>query len=134
MSEPQRLPRKFLAQIRQAQDDLRLLAHQAGLVCEQLRNPRPAIDAARTLLREMEGNAYRIALELAELKVVEDCGGCPCAPPRISAQVHLLLLADELERQADLARQQAGETAMPLHLYEQRVRDQLVSVQLACHE
>lgn len=123
MSEPQRLPRKFLAQIRQAQDGLRLLAHQAGVVCEQLRSPRPAIDTVRTLLREMEGNAYRIALELAELKVVEDCGGCPCAPPRISAQVHLLLLADELERQAELARQRAGEATVAVHLHEHLARD-----------
>lgn len=134
MSEPQRLPRKFLAQIRQAQDDLRLLAHQAGTVCEQLRSPRPAIDTVRTLLREMEGNAYRIALELAELKVVEDCGGCPCAPPRISAQVHLLVLADELERQADLARQRAGEATIGVHLHEHLARDQPVSVHLPCHE
>lgn len=134
MSEPQRLPRKFLAQIRQAQDDLRLLAHQAGVVCEQLRSPRPAIDTVRTLLREIEGNAYRIALELAELKVVEDCGGCPCAPTRISAQVHLLLLADELERQADLARQQAGETIIPVRLYEHRARDQPLDAHIACYE
>lgn len=124
MSEPQRLPRKFLAQIRQAQDDLRLLAHQAGLVCEQLRSPRPAIDTIRTLLREMEGNAYRIALELAELKVVDDCSGCPCAPPRIAAQLHLLLLADELERQAELARQRAGGSTIAVRIHEHPARDQ----------
>jgi len=108
MPEPQRLPRKFLAQLRQAQDDLRLLAQQAKAICEQLRSPRCATDTLRTMLREMESNAYRIALELSELKVAEDCNGCPCAPPSITAQAHLLVLAEELERQASLARRRAG--------------------------
>jgi hypothetical protein len=58
-------------------------------------------------LRDIESSAYRIALELAEMKVVDDCNGCPCAPSSLPSQVHLLVLADELERQALLARRRA---------------------------
>ena len=124
MSEAQRLPRKFMAQIREAQDDLRLLAQQAQAICEQLRAPRCSVDTVRNLLREMESKAYRIALALAELKMVDDCRGCPCAPPSISAQVHLLVLADELERQAELARQRAGEATGAIRMHIQPVREQ----------
>lgn len=109
MPEAQKLPRKFMAQIRDAQDDLRCLAQQAQNLCEHLRTQRCSGETARTVLREMESKAYRIALALAELKMADDCTGCPCAPPKIMAQVHLLVLANELERQAELARQRAGE-------------------------
>jgi hypothetical protein len=106
--EAQKLPRKYLSQLQQAQEELRLLASQARTAYAHLTSPRGPTDGLRMLLREIESSSYRIALELSELKVVEDCSGCPCAPPRISAQVHLLVLADELERQAHLARQRAG--------------------------
>lgn len=117
MPEPQKLPRKYLSQLQQAQEDLRLLAHQARAAYTQLGSPRCAMDNLRMLLREIESSSYRIALELTELKVVEDCSGCPCAPSKLPAQVHLLVLADELERQAHLARQRAGENTgeEPVH-------------------
>ncbi len=107
MPEAQRLPRKFLSQLQQSQEDLRLLGQQIRSIVDRLRATKSGPETLEAALRDIESSAYRIALELAEMKVVDDCNGCPCAPSSLPSQVHLLVLADELERQALLARRRA---------------------------
>ncbi len=107
MPKPQRLPRKFLSQLQQSQEDLRLLGQQIRSTISRLKTSRYGPETLEAALRDIESSAYRIALELAEMKVVDDCNGCPCAPSSLLSQVHLLVLADELERQALLARRRA---------------------------
>jgi hypothetical protein len=107
MPEAQRLPRKFLSQLQQSQEDLRQLGQQIRSTISRLKTSRYVPETLEAALRDIESSAYRIALELAEMKVVDDCNGCPCAPSSLPSQVHLLVLADELERQALLARRRA---------------------------
>jgi len=107
MPEAQRLPRKFLSQLQQSQEDLRLIGQQIRSIVDRIRIGRCGPETLEAALRDIESSAYRIALELAEMKVVDDCNGCPCAPSSLPTQVHLLVLADELERQALLARRRA---------------------------
>ena len=107
MATPQRLPRKFLSYLRDARDNLRLLGQQIRFLIDRIESTDCTCETLQVNLREVESSVYRIALELAELKVTDDCSGCPVAPPSIPAQAHLLVLADELERQALLARHQA---------------------------
>jgi len=59
---------------------------------------------ARIILRDIEAEAYRLALELSTLEVTGSCDGCPSAPPTTEANVMLLVIAGELERQASIAR------------------------------
>lgn len=119
MPDPQRLPRKHLSQIQQARDELRLLGKQSRSVLEQLEKPNVSVEALLSTLREIESNAYRIALGLTELRFTDDCTGCPCAPSSVPAQIHLMVLADELERQANLARQMATPATVELTTEEQ---------------
>lgn len=114
MPDPQRLPRKYLSNIQQARDDLRFLAKQSRSVLEQLELQETSVEALLSTLREIESSAYRIALGLTELRVTDDCTGCPNAPASTPARIHLMVLADELERQANLARQMASPTTVEL--------------------
>ena len=109
MPEPQRLPRKYLSQLLQVQEELRLLGQKAQLAHDRLSSSYHHCDSIEASIRDIESMAYRLALELAELKTADDCTGCPLAPSSVPAQVHLLVLADELERQALLARRRAQE-------------------------
>lgn len=114
MPNAQKLPRKHLTQVHQAQDDLRLMAQQARRALEQLESPNLSFDALLLTLREIESSAYRIALGLAELRFTDDCTGCPCAPSSTPSMVYLMVLADELERQAHLARQMVSPASVAL--------------------
>ena len=107
MSQP--LPRKFLSQLRQAQEELQTLARRARTTLEQLQSARRPPDEIEANLRDMESSAYRIALELTDLKLADDCRNCPSAPASTPARLHLLVLANELEQQAQLARMHACE-------------------------
>ena len=119
MALAQPLPRKYLSQLQEIQSDLRILAHRARLIIEHLESPQRSTNRAHSLLQEIETDAYRIALEISEIKVADHCGSCPSAPPSTPAQVHLLVLADELDRQATLARQRAKESVIPIEQDEQ---------------
>ena len=114
MTNPQGLPRKYLTQIQQVQEELRTVAQKSRMVLEQLSNPRVALDSVLTTLREIESSAYRIALGLAELRFTDDCTGCPNAPASTPSMVYLMVLADELERQAHLARQMVSPASVAL--------------------
>jgi hypothetical protein len=102
------LPKKFLGALLEMQEELRLVAmkcKQATLEIEA-RLP-PQHQSVRALLQEVESTAYRLAYELSQLRIAGTCDECPSAPPTTMAQAHLLVLADELERQAELARRRA---------------------------
>lgn len=114
MPDAQRLPRKYLSIIQDAQEALQLLAQQSRQASEMLDKPQLLREAMLTTLREIESSAYRIALALTELRVTDDCTGCPNAPASTPAQIHLMVLADELERQANLARQMASPPTVAL--------------------
>jgi len=102
------LPRKFLTCLEEMQDQLRLIAQRARLALTEMETSTGPYRQVPVLLRDIEAGAYRIAFEMSALDIAESCDECPAAPPQMSAQVHLVLLADELERQAALARQRAG--------------------------
>lgn len=106
----QPLPRKYLSQLQEIQSELRILAHRARMVIEHLDTAQRSPVRLQTLLQEIETGAYRVALEISEIKVADHCGACPSAPPSTQAQIHLLVLADELDRQATLARQRARQS------------------------
>jgi hypothetical protein len=102
------LPKKFLGALLEMQEELRLVAmkcKQATLEIEA-RLP-PQHQSLRALLQEVESTSYRLAYELSQLRIAGTCDECPSAPPTTMAQAHLLVLADELERQAELARRRA---------------------------
>ncbi len=94
MPDAQRLPRKYLSNIQHAQEDLQLVAQQVRRVSEMLDNPKFSKEAIYTVLREIESSAYRIALSLTELRVTDDCTGCPSVAPRSPAQIHLMETPD----------------------------------------
>lgn len=102
------LPRKFLTCLEEMQDQLRLIAQRARLALTEMETSTGPYRQVPVLLRDIEAGAYRIAFEMSALDIAESCDECPAAPPQMSAQDHLVLLADELERQAALARQRAG--------------------------
>lgn len=102
------LPKKYLGALLDMQEELRLVAmkcKQATLEIEA-RLP-PQHQSLRALLQEIESTAYRLAYDLSQLRIAGTCDDCPSAPPTTMAQAHLLVLADELERQAELARRRA---------------------------
>lgn len=102
------LPRKYLTTLDDVQEQLRLMAQKARLALTELETGRAPCRQAPVLLRDIEAGAYRIALELSEIKVANDCDECPSAPSVTSAQIHLYVLAEELDRQATLAREKAN--------------------------
>lgn len=99
------LPRKYIATIDEAQYDLQEIAKLArkmlNLITQSLRQDRQ-IDV---ILRDIEARAYKLAYELSEIEISNDCSSCPVAPPITKPMAHLLVLADELEMQAALARE-----------------------------
>lgn len=101
------LPKKFLTYLEEAQDQLRLIAQRARLALAEMETGPGPYRQVPIILRDIEAGAYRVAFELSELDVAASCDECPAAPPKTSAQIHLVILADELERQATLARQWA---------------------------
>lgn len=102
------LPKKFLASLEDAQANLRLMAQRARLALEEVETQRRPMPQTQTVLREIEAVAYRLALDISRLEVAGTCDICPSAPATTTAQAHLLVLASELERQAELARQWAN--------------------------
>lgn len=104
------LPRKYTSYIEDAQSSLRLIAKKAKLVLDGLESEHRPIQRLQNALREIETEAYRAALDLAEIEIADTCDTCPVAPPTTKLQAHLIVLADVLEQQATLAR----ECAQPL--------------------
>ena len=102
------LPRKYLTTLEDAQEQLRLLAQKARLALSELESSRPPYRQLPVVLRDIEAGAYKVALELSEIKIATDCDECPSAPAITSAQIHLYVLAEELDRQAEIARERAG--------------------------
>lgn len=102
------LPKKFMTCLEEAQDQLRFIAQRARLALSEMETHPGPYRQVHVLLRDIEAGAYRVAFELSELEIADTCDECPAAPPQTAAQVHLVLLADELERHAALARQRAG--------------------------
>ena len=84
------------------------LAKDAGKPChvlDGLESEHRPIQRLQNALREIETEAYRAALDLADIEIAGTCDICPVAPPITQAQAHLLMLADVLEQQATLARE-----------------------------
>ena len=101
------LPKKFLASLEEAQFSLRLMAQRARRALEEVEGQGKPLPQTRTVLREIEAGAYRLALDLSRLEVAGSCDGCPAAPATTALQAQMLVLANELERQAALARRWA---------------------------
>jgi hypothetical protein len=80
-------------------------AKKAKLVLESLESEHRPIQRLQNVLREIETEAYRAALDLADIEIADTCDVCPVAPPTTKLQAHLLVLADVLEQQASLARE-----------------------------
>ena len=105
------LPRKYTSYIEDVQASLRLIAKKAKLVLENLESEHRPIPRMQNALREIETEAYRAALDLADIEIAGTCDVCPVAPPTTKLQAHLLILADALEQQATLARECAQPAA-----------------------
>ena len=100
------VPRKWFSRIDEATSGLRLIAIWSRRAQNELASAPPALASALSLLREIETSAYKLALELSEIEIATHCDECPAAPAITSLQAHMLILAEELERQASIARQQ----------------------------
>ena len=103
------LPKKYLTILDESQEQLRLLAQRAQLALTEVETGRPPYRQLPVLLRDIETSAYKVAFELSQIKVANDCDQCPDAPAITSAQIHLYVLADELDRQAAIAREKAND-------------------------
>lgn len=101
------LPRKYLSYLEEVQEHLRLMAQKARLALTEIERGYGVQKQLPVLLRDIEAGAYRVALDLSEIQIASDCDECPAAPAATSAQIHLLVLAEELDRQAELARRHA---------------------------
>ena len=98
------LPKKFLSQLEEAQGILKRIAYQSRSIIDDIQGVRSPSAQIQNTLREIETNAYRVALDLSLLDVAGTCDECPAAPPITKVQAHLLVLADQLEKQAMTAR------------------------------
>lgn len=107
MSQPASLPRKYTNVLTTTREELQVLARRARTALEEVEAEEEPYQLARMILRDIEAEAYRLALELSTLEVTGSCDGCPSAPPSTEANVTLLVIAGELERQASIARSQA---------------------------
>lgn len=101
------LPKKFLANLEQTQEELRIIAQKSKVALAEVEAKRTPFAQTRAILQEIEATAYRLAYELASLRFAQDCNGCPLAPPATDAQVYLMVLAEQLEQQAEFARSRA---------------------------
>lgn len=104
MAAAKPLPRKYLSILLTTQEELQTLARRARAALDALEGDQRCSLLTRMVLRDVETEAYRLALELAGLEVSGTCDGCPSAPPATESQALLLVLANELERQAAVAR------------------------------
>jgi len=96
MPVAQPLPKKHLATIRDAQSELKGLAQRLGHLLERLdASPRSWPETMQTL-QALQSNCYAVALRLSEVEVANGCDGCPCAPARTQAEIHLALLSQKL--------------------------------------
>ncbi len=110
MAKPSPLPRKYLAIIQEAQDDLRLTAHQMRLVIERVVSDRCSGQYLQSTLLDAESKMYRIAHDLSTIDIADDCDSCPVAPAQTRAVIFLHAMADELEKHAALARETASKS------------------------
>lgn len=101
------LPKKFLANLEQTQEELRIIAQKSKVALAEVEAKRTPFAQTRAILQEIEATAYRLAYELASLRFAQDCNGCPLAPPATDAQVYLMVLAEQLQQQAEFARSRA---------------------------
>jgi hypothetical protein len=101
------LPKKFLANLEQTQEELRIIAQKSKVALAEVEAKRSPLLLAKSILQEIETTAYRLAYELAQLRVAQNCNGCPLAPPSTEAQMYLMVLAEQLEQQAEVARTRA---------------------------
>lgn len=104
------IPRKFMSQLEDAQGDLRKIACQSRNLLDDIESTRIPVPLARSVLREIEATAYRIALDLSEVDIATSCDTCPDAPAKTKYQAHLFALSCTLQRQANLARRCAEES------------------------
>jgi len=114
------LPKKFLANIEQTQEELRIIAQKSKVALAEVEARRVPFAQTKAILQEIEATAYRLAYELATLRIAQDCNGCPLAPPATDAQAYLIVLAEQLEQQAEFARSRAQyrmESVVPSNPY-----------------
>lgn len=108
MPSPRPLPRKYLSQLQDIQEDLQLMAVRSRVALQEVERQSRPPSSVQTVLREIESAAYRLALTLAQIEIATDCDLCPAAPPTTSLQAYMLVLASELEAKAEQMRLNAG--------------------------
>lgn len=104
------IPKKFMSQLEDAQGDLRKIACHSRNLLEDIESSKVPVQIARSILRDIEAMAYRIALDLSEVDVATSCDTCPSAPAKTKYQAHLFALSCTLQQQANLARRCAEES------------------------
>lgn len=110
MPKPSPIPKKFMSQLEDAQGDLRKIANQSRNLLKEMESSKIPMQSARSILRDIEATAYRIALDLSEVDIASGCDTCPAAPARTKYQAHLFALSCTLQQQANLARRCAEGT------------------------
>lgn len=102
------LPKKYMSSLVETQESLRLLGQRTHRFLAEVEAHKQTPQRLQTFLQEIEATVYRLAYVLSEMKVAENCDECPLAPSTSVAKVHLLLLANDLEEKASLARMHAN--------------------------
>ena len=108
MPEAIPLPRKYLSRLREAQEDLQLMAARSRIALQEAERQPRTLSKIEMTLREIESASYRLALALSQIEVAADCDLCPAAPATTSLQAYMLVLASELEQKAEQMRANAG--------------------------
>lgn len=96
MSKANPFPRKYISTIQTTQDELRFIAKQARLALEELESGKCPLYRTENRLRDIETKSYKVAYELSEIDIADDCTSCPLAPPVTKYQVSLAFIAKQL--------------------------------------
>ena len=108
MTHPSRIPRKYLSVLSDSQSTLKGIAIRAHNMANELQRKGDAwTGTVITQLRDIEAEAYRVALDLTDIEVASGCHNCPAAPIVTESDLRLGLLSERLQQLVDFARSAA---------------------------